>query len=108
MNINKLVLDALKPLNVPVSFQFYSGTADPYVTFFCYFENGELFADDIQKGTGYYIQVDVWSKGNYSSIVEQIKSAMTQAGFSFVSATDLYESDTKIYHKAMRFYYLEV
>lgn len=108
MNINKAIIDALKPLNVPVSFQIYNGTADTYITIFCYLENGELYADDIQKGTGYYMQVDVWSKTNYTNIVEQIKSAMTQADFSFLSAYDLYENDTKIYHKAMRFYYLEV
>lgn len=108
MNINKAIIDVLKPLNIPVSFQIYTGTADPYITFFCYLENGELFADDMQKGTGYYIQVDLWSKNNYTTTVEQIKSVMGQAGFSFLSATDLYENDTKIYHKAMRFYYLEV
>lgn len=108
MNINQAVVNALKPLNIPTSFQIYSGTLDPYITFFCYLENGELFADDMQKGTSYYIQVDLWSKNNYTTTVEQIKSAMTQAGFSFLSAYDLYEQDTKIYHKALRFYYLEV
>jgi hypothetical protein len=108
MSINQLVINALKDIGVPVSFQVYSGTADTYITFFCYLENGELYADDIQQGTAYYVQVDVWSKGNYSSIVEQVKSAMKQAGFSFLSAYDLYEEDVKIYHKVLRFYYLEV
>ena len=108
MSINQLVINALKSVNVPVSFQTYSGTADPYITFFCYLETGELYSDDVQQGTAYYVQVDVWSKGNYSSIVEQVKSAMKQAGFSFLSAYDLYEKDVKIYHKVLRFYYLEV
>lgn len=107
MNINKAVIDALKPLNIPTSFQIYSGTSDLYVTFFCYLENGELFADDMQKGTGYYIQVDLWSKNNYTTIAEQIKSAMTNAGFSFLSAYDLFESDSKTYHKVLRFYYFK-
>jgi len=108
MNINQLVINALKNINVPVSFQTYSGTADTYITFFCYLETGELYSDDIQQGTGYYVQVDVWSKGNYSSVVEQVKLAMKQAGFSFLSAYDLYEEDVKVYHKVLRFYYLEV
>ncbi|WP_026486810.1 tail completion protein gp17 [Caldanaerobius polysaccharolyticus] len=107
MSINQLIMNALSGLNVPVSFQTYSGTVDPYITFFCYLETGELYYDDIQKGTAYYVQVDVWSKGNYSSIVEQVKSAMQNAGFSFLSAYDLYEDDTKIYHKVLRFYYFK-
>lgn len=108
MSINQLVINALSGLNVPVNFQTYEGTAQTYITFFCYLENGELYADDIQQGTAYYIQVDVWSKGNYSTIVKQVKSAMKQAGFSFLSAYDLYEEDVKVYHKVLRFYYLEV
>lgn len=108
MSINSKVITALSGLGIPVSFQTYSGTADTYITFFCYLETGELYSDDIQQGTAYYVQVDVWSKGNYSSLVEQVKSAMKQAGFSFLSAYDLFESDTKTYHKVLRFYYLEV
>lgn len=108
MNINQLVTNALQNLNIPVSFQTYTGTADTYITFFCYLETGELYSDDIQQGTGYYIQVDVWSKGNYLETVERVKMAMNTAGFSFLGAYDLFEKDTKIYHKVLRFYYLEV
>lgn len=108
MSINSKVITALSGLGIPVSFQTYSGTADTYITFFCYLETGELYSDDVQQGTGYYVQVDVWSKGNYSSLVEQVKSAMRNAGFSLLNAYDLYEEDVKVYHKVLRFYYLEV
>lgn len=108
MSINSKVITALSGLGIPVSFQTYSGTADTYITFFCYLETGELYSDDIQQGTAYYLQVDVWSKGNYVNIVEQVKLAMVNAGFSFLSAYDLYETDTKIYHKVLRFHYMEV
>ncbi|MEW8997901.1 MAG: hypothetical protein AB2462_08865 [Thermoanaerobacter sp.] len=106
MSINQLVMDALKGLGVPVGFQT-APTADTYITFFCYLETGELYSDDMQQATGYYIQVDVWSKGNYTSLVEQVKLAMVNAGFSFLSAYDLYESDTATYHKVLRFYYFK-
>jgi len=108
MGINTKVMSALSELNIPVSFQVYAGTADTYITFFCYLENGEMFADDVQQGTGYYIQVDLWSKSNYTDMVEQAKAVMRNAGFSLLSAHDLYEADTKVYHKVLRFYYLEV
>jgi len=107
MSLNQLVMNALKNIGVPVSFQTYVGTADTCITFFCYLETGELYSDDTQQATGYYVQVDVWSKGNYSAIVEQVKLAMQNAGFSFLSAYDLFESDTATYHKVLRFYYLK-
>lgn len=43
--INKIVMDALKNIGVPVSFQTYSGKKDPYITFFTYLDRVEQFAD---------------------------------------------------------------
>lgn len=104
--INSLITEALKPLKVPVSFQKYNGKESTYITFFNYLEQGEQYADNEEKATGYYIQIDVWSKSDYTILVENLKNAMEAAGFIRTSAVDLFESDTKIYHKAMRFFYL--
>ncbi|WP_411679848.1 hypothetical protein [Clostridium thailandense] len=101
--INSLILEALKPLKVPVSFQKYNGKEHTYITFFNYLEQGEQYADNEEKATGYYIQVDVWSKNDYTELVEKVKNYMRFAGFIRTSAADLFENDTKIYHKAMRF-----
>ena len=105
--MNRLVLDTLKSLNIPISFQKYSGASSTYITFFEYDQRGELFADDNEIDTGHYIQLDIWSKSDYSSIVSNVKSAMISAGFTRLAEADLYEDDTKIYHKGMRFYYQE-
>lgn len=105
--INSLILQTLKPLNVPVSFQKYSGRGNTYITFFSYLEQGEQYADNEEKAAGYYIQVDVWSKNDYTELVERVKSRMKAAGFTRTSAADLFEKDTKIYHKALRFFYLD-
>lgn len=104
--INKLVIEALKSLNVPVSFQKYNGKESTYITFFNYLEQGEQYADNEEKSTGYYIQIDIWSKSDYTELIENVKNAMETAGFIRTSAADLFESDTKIYHKAIRFFYL--
>ena len=104
--INKLVVETLKPLKVPVSFQKYKGKENTYITFFNYLEQGEQYADNEEKETGYYIQVDVWSKNDYTELVENITGAMKAAGFRRTSAADLFEEDTKIYHKVIRFFYL--
>ena len=102
--INDLILGALRSLRVPVSFQKYRGKENTYITFFSYLEQGEQYADNEEKETGYYIQLDVWSKSDYTELVENITDAMKAAGFRRTSAADLFEEDTKIYHKAIRFF----
>ena len=100
--MNKLIIDTLKPLNIPVSFQTYSGTAPIYITFFEYLAQGESYCDDEEKVEGHYLQIDVWSKGNYNSIVKQTKELLRNAGFRRTFETELFEEDTKIYHKVIR------
>lgn len=102
--INKLIIEALKPLKIPVSFQKYSGKESTYITFFNYLEQGEQYADNEEKATGYYIQLDVWSKNDYIELIEKVKDRMRAAGFIRTFAADIFEDDTKIYHKAMRFF----
>lgn len=104
--INNLIVEALKSLKIPVSFQKYNGKESTYITFFSYLEQGEQYADNEEKATGFYIQIDVWSKNDYTELIEKVKTAMKAAGFIRTSAADLFEEDTKIYHKAIRFFNL--
>ena len=105
MNINKTVKDTLKSLGVPVEFQSYSGNQKTHITFFCYNEFGEVFAENRELVTGYYVQVDLWSDKDYVVLSENIKTAMESAGFKRTSSADSFEKEMKIYHKAMRFKY---
>lgn len=103
MSLNKAILLALSPLNIPVAFQTYSGKADTYITFFAYLEKAELHADDEEEIVGRYIQIDVWSKQDYTDLVKQVHEQMKEAGFIKLNFYDLYEKDTKVYHKVMRY-----
>lgn len=105
--INKLVKDTLAHLNTPVAFQKYSGTATTYITFFEYAEKGEFWADNQELQTGHYIQVDVWSKSDYTTLAGNILSALIDAGFRRQYSNDLYENDTGFYHRVMRFNFVE-
>ncbi|MEQ8154498.1 MAG: hypothetical protein ABRQ25_06400 [Clostridiaceae bacterium] len=105
--INKIIMDTLKPTNVPISFHKYTGKDDTYVTFYEYLEAGEEFEDDEESLTAHYLQVDVWSKTDYSNLVKQVKDLLKNLGFKRLSEIDLYEEDTQIYHKGLKFYYLE-
>lgn len=107
MMINKLLLDTLKPLGVPIGFQKYSGQESTYITFHEYSQTGEEFEEDIEAFTGHYVQVDVWSKSDYTALVANLKTALKSAGFHRLDEADFYEPDTGLYHKGLKFYYLE-
>lgn len=105
--ISKILLDALKPLKIPVSFQKYSSKAKTYITFHEYLVSGEEYEDDVESLTAHYIQVDIWSKDDYTAIVKNVKELLFNVGFKRLNEIDLYEEETKIYHKGLKFYYLE-
>ena len=105
--INKLVLDSLASVGVPVSFQKYTGKDSTYITFHEYLQNGEDFSEDQESHTGHYIQIDIWSKSDYTALVATVKSLALAAGFHRLNEADFYEPDTGLYHKGIKFYYLE-
>ncbi|MDV3428358.1 MAG: hypothetical protein LIR50_15285 [Bacillota bacterium] len=97
----------LSPTGVPISRLNYAGSEDPYITFFFYGEQGEAFADDKETSTGYYLQVDIWTKGNFTALANQVKSLMEDADFKRIYSTELHESDTGLNHKVLRFSHYE-
>ena len=103
MSVSKEVINTLKDIGVPVSFQTSKTDKFPYVTFFTYLDTGMLHSDDKETITGYFVQVDVWSKTDYTSLVKDIQGSMLAANFIKQQYHDLYEPDTKVYHKVMRF-----
>jgi hypothetical protein len=103
MSINKIIIDALIPLGVPVRFQTYEGNDTTYITFFSLNERGSLFVDDEENETDHSIQVDIWSNSDYTELVQNVKILLKENGFIRTSEVDLYEKDLKIYHKPIRF-----
>ncbi|MCD3351263.1 hypothetical protein G8V03_09720 [Clostridium botulinum D/C] len=107
MNINKLIIDTLKPTNVPVKFETYVGNENTYITFSEYLQQGEAFSDDGETATGHYIQINVFSKKNYSKVVDQVKTLLKKVGFIRKNEHGLYEPDTQIFHRVLRFFFIE-
>ena len=77
--MNKQIIDALKNLGVPVEFQTYPGAETTYITFFNYLENQGYFEDDEATIGSSYIQVDVWTKGDYTTLVKNVLEALKTA-----------------------------
>ena len=53
--------------------------------------------------------MDIWSKGDYTDLKKQVKSAMKNGGFLFApSPVDSFEEDAKLFHCVLIFnYYYE-
>ncbi|MBB5356648.1 hypothetical protein HNR43_002660 [Anoxybacillus mongoliensis] len=107
MSLNKMIIDTLNPLGVPVAFQTYEGKEKTYITFFEYNQFSALNADDEEQQTSHFFQIDIWSKTDYTDLAQQVKERMIAAGFRRTSEVDLFEQETKTYHKAIRFSYVD-
>lgn len=78
-------------------------TVYPRVTFFELDNVDSDYADDAPMAASVSVQVDVWSKGSFADIVQRVNAVMESLGFVRYYATDLYEADTGVYHKALRY-----
>lgn len=101
------IKDILEPTGVKVAELVYTGTADPYIIYQQYNENGEAFAENKEIATSYYFQIDIWTKGDFKDLSKQVLKLMIEAGFYRTFSTELYEKDTKLKHKIIRFQYVE-
>ncbi len=75
----------------------------PYIEYEFYDESGNTWEEGEEISTDYYLQIDIFSKGSYTSLENIIKEKMKDAGFERSMAADLFEKDTQLFHKAMRF-----
>lgn len=103
-NFNSEIETTLSSLKIPVSFMFYEGNADTYITYMQLDKDNTLAGDDSILGCVQYYDFDVYSKGNYLSVVNQLITLMTGAGWTYQpsrDSPDMYERDTKYYHKTI-------
>lgn len=64
---------------------------------------GNLFADNQEIGSEIIYQIDLWGKTSLTNYALGVDSAMTSLDFTRIQSIDLYETDTKIYHKSLRY-----
>lgn len=104
------IYDVLSQLQVPVRYGWYDENINQqHVTYFVALESISEYEDDDESSLNYVVQVDVWSREDDTQICKEIRKILKTHSFKFIESADLFEVDTKIYHKAMRFnYYQEV
>lgn len=104
--MNELIEQLFQNFSVPVSFMFYDGDAPTYVTYSHVDSDSVLAADNAIVNHVDYYDFDIYSNGNYFPIIEAVKEILTGAGFMWQpsrSSADMYEKDTKYYHKTLCF-----
>lgn len=106
MNINKLIIDTLRPLGLDVRYRIYSGSKPAYITFFEINNMDDDYSDNENETEVHSLQVDLWSKSDVTQLKKEIKEAL-KGTFEDVTYQDLYEPDTKTFHIAFRCYFYE-
>ena len=77
---------------------------DKYITLFELTNFDSAWADNTAFMAEVHVQVDVWVKAaSTSPIAAEVDKTMKYLGFKRTGSTDLYEDDTKIFHKALRY-----
>lgn len=77
---------------------------DKYITLFELTNFDSAWADGTAITAEIHLQVDVWVKGaSTSAIAAEVDKTMKALGFKRTGSADLYEDDTRIYHKALRY-----
>jgi len=99
-------MDTLRPLGVPVSFMNYNNTASTYIVFMEYNQAPWLQADDEEKWTKHFYQVDIFSSGDYLQLAKDVRNAMKEAGFGRMFESETYDDDMKKFRKIFRFSYI--
>ena len=98
MNINSTVIAALTSLSLPVSANVYEGTADDYITFNYVDERPALRADDTDIMDETTIEIHYFTRGNPQNNKKALRRLLRVAGFTIISTSEFYETDTKLTH----------
>lgn len=76
---------------------------EPYVEYLFFDENGDTWEEGKEVSADYYLQVDIFTKGSFVALENAIKDKLNEEEFERSMCGDGYESNTGLYHRAMRF-----
>lgn len=85
-------------LSYPPSF-----TSLPVLSYFELDNVGGLYADNVEIGAEMIYQIDLWGRSSLTALAQAVDTVMVSLDFARIASVDLYETDTQIFHKAMRY-----
>lgn len=89
---------------IPFAFLRYKGKEKTYITYLEIENNPELCGDDEPLYSSSSYDFDIYSNGNYLTIVSKLKEVMIAHDFIWIEdSPDMYEEETGLYHKTITF-----
>lgn len=105
-SFNAEIETLLSVLKVPYNFMFYEGADDTYITYQKQSADDALAGDDQVIGDVVYYDVDIYSRGNYLTLIDSVITLFEGAGWTYQpsrESPDMYETDTKYFHRTLCF-----
>ncbi|WKT75579.1 hypothetical protein [Lysinibacillus fusiformis] len=91
IDISAHITSILAPLNLKVYFNSVptgSTIPDQYITFLEIIDSAALEVGDVEVETKRLIQVNIWSKSNYDTLVKQVRNLFESEGFERINGMD--------------------
>ena len=108
LNVDKLVRDTLLTVDVPVERLYYGGKATEYITFQLIIRRNINFADDDETAKEYVYGADIFSKGDFTTLLDRVEVALKNAGFNNIEVNaETYEETTGFYHVSIEFNFIK-
>lgn len=103
---HKTIREALKQLNVPISFKRHEGAEDTYITFIQY--DGETLqnANDEEVAELVYYQINIFSKKDYFELIKQVKQTLQALGGYRTSEQDIENKDSDYNQRSLRYRFI--
>lgn len=104
INVKPYIYKALKETGYDTYFHYPENfTKLPAISYY-ELDNSTRFKEDGEdKIAKITYAIDIWNTGSTSDIVEAVDKKMMELGFSRTACADLYEAESKIHHKAIRY-----
>lgn len=103
------LLNNILTLHCPTVARLYTNKKP--ATYIIYYFNDvseKNYADDDAQGTSFYYHIDIYSKKDYLSLVEDIIKDLKKNGFEGIKITgESYESETGYYHISLEINYFK-
>ena len=94
----------IKSKCVPVAHLRYKGNSKTFVVWTMLGERPVLSGDDEPLFSVASVDIDVYSNGNYTELITEIKKMMKENGWLWVEdSPEMYEDDTGLYHRTITF-----
>ena len=87
----------------------YNGKADEFITYQIVTVLDSNYADDNNETIDHSYRIDIYSKGNYMTLLTNVKAALKAAGWHSIEIDlETYEQDTGYFHVPVDAKFLEV